>query len=89
MLLEIVVVMILQRVEGVISAKVGCTGYNKTPTIKSFSLNFIGPSSVLLRVPYPKRASGLLSTYTCAESVFLAVFTQVYGTYFLMPVPNG
>ena len=49
MLLEIMAVMILQWVEGVlfISAKVGCTGYNKAPRVKRFGLNFIVPSSVI------------------------------------------
>ena len=41
-----------------------------------------------LRVPYPKRASAPLHIYLCWVCV-LAVFTQVYGTYFLTPVPNG
>ena len=33
-------------IEGVIQPKQGCTGYNKIPRLKTFRLEFIGPSSV-------------------------------------------
>ena len=45
--------MILQSVDGVISAKVDCTEFNKTAWIKHFRLNLIGPISII-QDPHPQ-----------------------------------